>query len=281
MKQVVLISVFVISCATFAYAAEEVQAKESDRYTAHGQIVKGISNVFFEHDSKDNARPPLREKRDTPLDYNKDGTISLRCRFSPELCGNERRRTRREGKRLISLYLKPPAEEGAALYNLRKAFGIYTPKGRTQAPKGKGQRVLSLRLRQPRPTPKPNLPNNIYTRAFQRFSDDFTRSSYEPNYRPPRPIRQRRVQGRSRPRGRRAPARPRHLRRTGKGKEIFSLFLKKPVRSRTGRLAPPRSAGVPLRCKFQPRACGNKGKKLFSITYKGFKNVFPYAFPLI
>ena len=266
------------------------------------RVLKGISNLHIENAQQVDSRP-VREKRNAPISsykYNRDGTISLKCRFSPELCKNEisalsrERRTPRGGNRLLSLYLKPP---GSAIDNLKKNWGVYKPKGRVQNPgASKGKRLISLSLRRPNPNAvKPKVPNNIYTRAFQRFTDDVQRNGQKTVHRAranqrlgrPRP----RVQGRPRYRNRRAPVRRpirNYRKRVGrtnkKGKEIFSLFLKKPVASRRvplgGRYAPAK-ADLPLICKFQPKKCGAKGKKLFSIYYRGFKNVFPKAFPII
>lgn len=274
------------------------------------RIVNGISNVFFEHDQLVDSGPEvtsnnLREKRSTPLKYNKDGTISLICRFSPELCSDSRatrrgRRTRRGGKRLFSLYLKPSAPWGASLDNLRKSAGISVPKSATSK-NTKGTRLVSLSLKSPpRPKPQPRLPSNLYTRAFTRFADDVTRPydqrpagriignqrRVKTNQRP-RPRAVRPIRGRRPHRGRRTPPRPRpkYRRRQGKGKEVFSLFLKPPALKPKfipgGRFAPPRSENVPLICKFQPKLCGQRGKKIFSLHYKGFKTLFPYAFPLV
>merc|ERR1712113_897215 len=121
--------------------------------------------------------------------------------------------------------------------------------------------------------PKPRLPSNLYTRAFGRFANDVTRVQPRPNQRIARP----------RPRAVRPS--PRQSRRSGKGKEVFSLYLKPPALKPRfipgGRFAPARSEDVPLICKFQPKKCGSKGKKLFSIHVKKFKQLFPYAFPLI
>merc|ERR1712001_819119 len=145
------------------------------------------------------------------------------------------------------------------------------------------------------------------TRAFTRFTDDFTRTDRNPglgiqdigriignqrrvrvNQRPrPRPGSVRTRSGRRSQRGRRTPPRPRpnYRRRSGKGKEVFSLYLKpsalKPKFIRGGRFAPPRSETVPLICKFQPKKCGQRGKKIFSLHMKSFKTLFPYAFPLV
>ena len=235
----------------------------------------------------------VRAKRDAPLRYNRDGTISLRCRFSPESCtdNNEAtRRTRREGKRLWSLYLKPSGKKHSAIDNLREAFGVIpkrsTGVSRTEA---KGERLLSVQWRKsPRPKPVQG-PNNLYTRAFQRFSNDVIPSKRNRRIARPRPRAP--VRGRGRGRGRRAPLRsvprsaPRRVRqkwgfkRAGKGKEIFSLFLKPPqARSqglRGGRHQ--KKSDLPLICRFQPKKCGAKGKKLFGIYYKGFRTLFPYA----
>ena len=281
--------------------------KDVLNFPDNNRVLKGVSNLFFEHDQQVDAQP-LREKREAPISsfrYNRDGTISLKCRFSPELCQNlssspssRGRRTPRGGNRLLSLYLKPP---GSAIDNLKKSWGVYKPpKGRVQGSSAsKGKRLLSLTLRKPNPsTPKAKLPNNIYTRAFQRFSDDVQRNGHRAvhrarsNQRIARP-RPRAVQGRPRYRSRRAPVRRplgyrNYRKRVGRpqkhGKEIFSLFLKKPVASRRvplgGRFAPAK-ADLPLICKFQPKKCGQKGKKLFSIHYRGFKNVFPNAFPIL
>jgi len=258
-----------------ACAEEEAQLSDTDRY--NNQVLKGVSNLFFEHDQQVDARP-VREKRDAPISSFRRG-----------------RRTPRGGNRLLSLYLKPP---GSSIDNLKKAWGVYKPKGRVQGSEAsKGKRLLSVSLRKPNPNkPKAKVPNNIYTRAFQRFSEDVQRNGHRvvhrarSNQRIARP-RPRAVQGRPRYRSRRAPVR-RPLRnyrkrvgRTNKhGKEIFSLFLKKPVASRRvplgGRYAPAK-ADLPLICKFQPKKCGQKGKKLFSIYYRGFKNVFPNAFPIV
>merc|ERR1712038_953974 len=188
------------------------------------------------------------------------------------------RRTPRGGNRLLSLYLKPP---GSSIDNLKKAWGVYKPKGRVQKPgASKGKRLLSVSLKRKNPNaPQPKVPNNIYTRAFQRFSDDFQRNGHRAlhrtrsNQRIARPGP--RAQGRPRYRSRRAPVRRpirNYRKRVGRtnphGKEIFSLFLKKPVASRRvplgGRYAPAK-ADLPLICKFQPKKCGAKGKKLFSI----------------
>jgi len=263
--------------------------------TDQGRVVNAVNNLFFEDDEQlVDTRPyaNIRHKRATPLRYNRDGTISLRCKFNPESCRNNRfrsRRTRRGGKRLLSLYLKPAGSWGSSIDNLRKSAGLRTPlKGRAQQSKGK--RLISLSLKSPTaPKPKPRLPSNIYTRAFGRFANDVTRVQPRPNQRiarpRPRAVRPRRLR---RPhRGRRAPARPRprQSRRTGKGKEVFSLYLKPPALKPRfipgGRFAPARSEDVPLICKFQPKKCGSKGKKLFSIHVKKFKQLFPYAFPLI
>lgn len=298
MKQLVLITILVVTLASFTYAEEETKLEESNRY--NDRIIQGISNVFFEH-GPEPSRPiatsyKLREKRSEPLKYNRDGTISLKCRFSPESCRNGRsttrgRRTRRGGKRLLSLYLKPSSPWGSSFDNLRKSAGFSVPRGRTES---KGKRLISLRLKSPRPTPSPRLPNNLYTRAFTRFTDDVTR--VRPNQRIARPRpravspkaravrqRQRRVRQPHRARGRRTPARPRprshNRRRKAKGKEVFSLFLRPPaIKPRFipgGRFAPPRSEDVPLICKFQPKLCGSRGKKVFSLHYKGFKTLFP------
>ena len=234
------------------------------------------------------------------MKYNRDGTISLLCRFSPKSCINGRsttrgRRTRRGGKRLLSLYLKPSAPWGASFSNLRRQVGLPVPR----EGQSKGKRLISLSLKGPRPTPQPRLPNNVYTRAFTRFTDDVTR--VRPNQRiarpRPRAVRPRGVSPKARAirqrrrrlphRGRRTPARPRYnkRRRQGKGKEVFSLYLKPPaIKPRFipgGRFAPPRSENVPLICKFQPKLCGSRGKKIFSLHYKGFKTLFPHAFPLL
>ena len=275
--------------------------KDVLNFPDNNRVLKGVSNLLIEQDQK--AARPVRQKRNTPISsfrYNRDGTISLKCRFSPELCQNQisalsrERRTPRGGNRLLSLYLKPP---GSSIDNLKKAWGVYKPKGRVQKPgASKGKRLLSVSLKRKNPNaPQPKVPNNIYTRAFQRFSDDFQRNGHRALHRTrsnqriarPRP----RAQGRPRYRSRRAPVRRpirNYRKRVGRtnphGKEIFSLFLKKPVASRRvplgGRYAPAK-ADLPLICKFQPKKCGAKGKKLFSIYYRGFKNVFPNAFPII
>merc|ERR1711983_259654 len=273
MKPAILLSVFTVTILSIAFAEEEVQVSDSDRY--NHRVLNGISNLHIENAQQVDSRP-VREKRNAPISsykYNRDGTISLKCRFSPELCKNEisvlsrERRTPRGGNRLLSLYLKPP---GSSIDNLKKAWGVNKPKGK--------------------------VPNNIYTRAFQRFSEDVQRNGHRvvhrarSNQRIARP-RPRAVQGRPRYRSRRAPVRRpvrNYRKRVGRtnqhGKEIFSLFLKKPVASRRvplgGRYAPAK-ADLPLICKFQPKKCGAKGKKLFSIYYRGFKNVFPKAFPII
>jgi len=301
MKQVVLITLLVVTLASYTCAEEETKLEESDRY--NDRIIKGISYEFFEH-GPEQSRPivtpnKLREKRSEPLKYNRDGTISLKCRFSPASCRNggsttRGRRTRRGGKRLLSLYLKPAAQWGSSIGNLRKS--VY---GERSSPKTKGKRLISLSLKSPRPTPQPRLPNNVYTRAFTRFTDDVTRTRSNQRIARPRPraavrprpraVRPRRVR---RPhRVGRSPARPRPRprstprRRKGKGKEVFSLYLKPPALKPRfipgGRFAPPRSEDVPLICKFQPKRCGSKGKKIFSLHYKGFKTLFPYAFPLL
>merc|ERR1712226_1719290 len=278
MKPAILLSVFAVTILAIACAEEEVQISETDRY--NNRVLKGVSNLFFEHDQQVDAQP-LREKRDAPISSFRHG-----------------RRTPRGGSRLLSLYLKPP---GSAIDNLKKSWGVYKPpKGRVQGSSAsKGKRLLSLTLRKPNPsTPKAKLPNNIYTRAFQRFSDDVQRNGHRAvhrarsNQRIARP-RPRAVQGRPRYRSRRAPVRRplgyrNYRKRVGRpqkhGKEIFSLFLKKPVASRRvplgGRFAPAK-ADLPLICKFQPKKCGQKGKKLFSIHYRGFKNVFPNVFPIL
>jgi hypothetical protein len=251
--------------------------KDVLNFPDNNQVLKGVSNLFFEHDQQVDARP-VREKRDAPISSFRRG-----------------RRTPRGGNRLLSLYLKPP---GSSIDNLKKAWGVYKPKGRVQGSEAsKGKRLLSVSLRKPNPNkPKAKVPNNIYTRAFQRFSEDVQRNGHRvvhrarSNQRIARP-RPRAVQGRPRYRSRRAPVRRpvrsyrKRVGRTNKhGKEIFSLFLKKPVASRRvplgGRYAPAK-ADLPLICKFQPKKCGAKGKKLFSIYYRGFKNVFPNAFPIV
>jgi len=332
MKPAILLSVFAVTILAIACAEEEVQISETDRsygltdtgkatvaailigvgfvalggtallqgngnrrkhshhlgsnyqkdvlnFPDNNRVLKGVSNLFFEHDEVD--AQPLRQKREAPISSFRRG-----------------RRTPRGGNRLLSLYLKPP---GSSIDNLKKAWGVYKPpKGRVQGSSAsKGKRLLSLTLRKPNPsTPKAKLPNNIYTRAFQRFSDDVQRNGHRvvhrarSNQRIARP-RPRAVQGRPRYRSRRAPVRRplgyrNYRKRVGRpqkhGKEIFSLFLKKPVASRRvplgGRFAPAK-ADLPLICKFQPKKCGQKGKKLFSIHYRGFKNVFPNAFPIL
>jgi len=247
------------------------------------QLINGISNNYPQVASSPITTPgKLRQKRTTtPLRYNRDGTISIQCRFNPESCRN--RRQRRDGKKLLSLYLKPPAAEGSAIDNLRQAWGI-KPKNRAR-PGSKGKRLISLQWRKsPKPQKKvPRKPQGLYARAFQRFTDDIsgrTRKRKIVNRRIARP-RPRARRLRPRFRGRRAP--PRHLpqkRVDPKGKEVFSLFLKPPAARpkfvRAGRYGAAK-VDVPLICRFQPQLCGRKGLKLFSLHYKGFRKLFPYA----
>merc|ERR1712223_2280683 len=283
MKQAVVISVLVVSLVSLALAQgeSETQLKESERYNK--QLINGISNNYPQVASSPITTPgKLRQKRTTtPLRYNRDGTISIQCRFNPESCRN--RRQRRDGKKLLSLYLKPPAAEGSAIDNLRQAWGI-KPKNRAR-PGSKGKRLISLQWRKS-PKPKkvvPRKPQGLYARAFQRFTDDIsgrTRKRKIVNRRIARP-RPRARRLRPRFRGRRAP--PRHLpqkRVDPKGKEVFSLFLKPPAARpkfvRAGRYGAAK-VDVPLICRFQPQLCGRKGLKLFSLHYKGFRKLFPYA----
>jgi len=283
MKQAVVISVLVVSLFSLALAQgeSETQLKESERYNK--QLINGISNNYPQVASSPITTPSkLRQKRTTtPLRYNRDGTISIQCRFNPESCRN--RRQRRDGKKLLSLYLKPPAAEGSAIDNLRQAWGI-KPKNRAR-PGSKGKRLISLQWRKsPKPQKKvPRKPQGLYARAFQRFTDDIsgrTRKRKIVNRRIARP-RPRARRLRPRFRGRRAP--PRHLpqkRVDPKGKEVFSLFLKPPAARpkfvRAGRYGAAK-VDVPLICRFQPQLCGRKGLKLFSLHYKGFRKLFPYA----
>merc|ERR1712223_495836 len=283
MKQAVVISVLVVSLVSLALAQgeSETQLKESERYNK--QLINGISNNYPQVASSPITTPSkLRQKRTiTPLRYNRDGTISIQCRFNPESCRN--RRQRRDGKKLLSLYLKPPAAEGSAIDNLRQAWGI-KPKNRAR-PGSKGKRLISLQWRKsPKPQKKvPRKPQGLYARAFQRFTDDIsgrTRKRKIVNRRIARP-RPRARRLRPRFRGRRAP--PRHLpqkRVDPKGKEVFSLFLKPPAARpkfvRAGRYGAAK-VDVPLICRFQPQLCGRKGLKLFSLHYKGFRKLFPYA----
>jgi len=283
MKQAVVISVLVVSLVSLALAQgeSETQLKESERYNK--QLINGISNNYPQVASSPITTPgKLRQKRTTtPLRYNRDGTISIQCRFNPESCRN--RRQRRDGKKLLSLYLKPPAAEGSAIDNLRQAWGI-KPKNRAR-PGSKGKRLISLQWRKsPKPQKKvPRKPQGLYARAFQRFTDDIsgrTRKRKIVNRRIARP-RPRARRLRPRFRGRRAP--PRHLpqkRVDPKGKEVFSLFLKPPAARpkfvRAGRYGAAK-VDVPLICRFQPQLCGRKGLKLFSLHYKGFRKLFPYA----
>merc|ERR1712223_1400361 len=283
MKQAVVISVLVVSLVSLALAQgeSETQLKESERYNK--QLINGISNNYPQVASSPITTPgKLRQKRTTtPLRYNRDGTISIQCRFNPESCRN--RRQRRDGKKLLSLYLKPPAAEGSAIDNLRQAWGI-KPKNRAR-PGPKGKSLISLQWRKsPKPQKKvPRKPQGLYARAFQRFTDDIsgrTRKRKIVNRRIARP-RPRARRLRPRFRGRRAP--PRHLpqkRVDPKGKEVFSLFLKPPAARpkfvRAGRYGAAK-VDVPLICRFQPQLCGRKGLKLFSLHYKGFRKLFPYA----
>merc|ERR1712223_1166367 len=283
MKQAVVISVLVVSLVSLALAQgeSETQLKESERYNK--QLINGISNNYPQVASSPITTPgKLRQKRTTtPLRYNRDGTISIQCRFNPESCRN--RRQRRDGKKLLSLHLKPPAAEGSAIDNLRQAWGI-KPKNRAR-PGSKGKRLISLQWRKsPKPQKKvPRKPQGLYARAFQRFTDDIsgrTRKRKIVNRRIARP-RPRARRLRPRFRGRRAP--PRHLpqkRVDPKGKEVFSLFLKPPAARpkfvRAGRYGAAK-VDVPLICRFQPQLCGRRGLKLFSLHYKGFSKLFPYA----
>merc|ERR1739848_906035 len=111
MKQAVVISVLVVSLVSLALAQgeSETQLKESERY--NNALINGISNNYPQVASSPITTPSkLRQKRTTtPLRYNRDGTISIQCRFNPESCRN--RRQRRDGKKLLSLYLKPPMEK--------------------------------------------------------------------------------------------------------------------------------------------------------------------------
>jgi len=284
MKQAVVISVLVVSLFSLVLAQgeSETQLKESERY--NNALINGISNNYPQVASSPITTPgKLRQKRTTtPLRYNRDGTISLQCRFNPESCRN--RRQRRDGKKLLSLYLKPPAAEGSALDNLRQAWGI-KPKNRAR-PGSKGKRLISLKWRE---SPKPNplkvrrKPQGLYARAFQRFTDDITGRSKKRRIVNRRIARPRPRPRRLRPRfrGRRAPPRQRPQKRVDpKGKEVFSLFLKPPAARpkfvRAGRYGAAK-VDVPLICRFQPQLCGRKGLKLFSLHYKGFRKLFPYA----
>ena len=249
------------------------------------QLINGISNNYPQVASSPITTPgKLRQKRTTtPLKYNRDGTISIRCRFNPESC-RQNRRQRRDGKKLLSLYLKPPAAEGSALDNLRQAWGI-KPKNRAR-PGSKGKRLISLKWRE---SPKPNplkvrrKPQGLYARAFQRFTDDITGRSKKRKIVNRRIARPRPRPRRLRPRfrGRRAPPRQLSQKRVDpKGKEVFSLFLKPPAAKpkfvRAGRYGQAK-VDVPLICRFQPQLCGRRGLKLFSLHYKGFRKLFPYA----
>ena len=277
------------------------QPEESNLQGNNDRINHGILNNYppLAHSSIPNP-VKSRERRDASesgLSYNPDGTISIQCKFSPETCRNERRRRlRRAGKRLFSLHLKPPAETGSSLQNLRNKYhpGRRAPSRLQNRKPALGKRLFSIKLRDKPatirrvPTDKPN----IYSRAFQRYLQDvvtFADDLKNPYGRPIPPVN-RRI---AKPRGRRAPQRPRYPRRnprTGVGKEIFSLFLKPPApKARSGSLFggrfrgrhAPRERSIPLRCRFRPDKCGRKGQKLFSITYKGFQNVYPNPFPLI
>jgi hypothetical protein len=322
MKQAVVISILIVSLVSFAYSADDAEIKETERSLGGTTLLDGdrrnsqyepsyqkeVSNLQQNNRVQQgivNYNPPLaassianpsrqRTRRAAPRPrYNRDGTISLRCRYSPLTCRGQqnRRRSRRGGQRLLSLYLKPPAEDGSSLNNLFKKFhpGRRAPPRVRQLKQSKGKRILSISLKSPTPRPVQKVPSTIYGRAFQRFTKDITPNFISPSKR----TTNRRI-SKPRPRGRRAPPRqriPKRKARKGQGKEIFSLFLKPPGPKRQGINLPnpyfprqkqaPAKADIPLICRFQPAKCGRKGQKLFSIYYKGFKNVFPNAFPIL